>query len=105
MKPTPIDKKMFEAIKLLKDRGELRFRQEFCDAIELDKQNIRNIKMGIQHFRPEHIKKACKKYNINANWVFGLSDVFSRVQAEIHFISEAKTSNKKVNKDTRKKAK
>jgi hypothetical protein len=93
MKPTPIDRKMFEAIKMLKDRGDIRFRQEFCDAIDLDKQNIRNIKLGIQHFRPEHIKRACKKYGINANWVFGMSDQFSRVQAEIKDITKGKISS------------
>lgn len=99
------DKKMLELIKILKERGDIRFRQEFCDAINLPKQNIRNIKIGIQHFTVMQIRETCKAYNINANWIFGLSDQISRVTAEIRFIGEAKSNNKKVNNTGRKKAK
>jgi hypothetical protein len=76
------DRKMFEAIATLKYRGDIRFRQEFCDAIEIPKQNIRQVRLGRQHFTAKQIMLACKEYNINANWIFGLSDQFSRVHAE-----------------------
>jgi hypothetical protein len=87
------DRKMFEAIATLKDRGDIRFRQEFCDAIEIPKQNIRQVRLGLQHFTAKQIMRACKKYGINANWVFGFSDQFSRVQAEIKHITKGKTKS------------
>lgn len=96
------DRKMLELIGILKARGDIRFRQEFCDVTDVPKQNIRNVKMGLQHFTAVQIMRCCKEYNINANWIFGLSDQISRVTAEIKFISEAKGVNKKVNNGKRK---
>lgn len=87
------DKRMLQLIDVLKKRGDIRFRKEFCDTIGLLKQNLVNIKKGTQYFTVEHIRKACKEYNINANWVIGLSDQISRVQAEIHFIGANKVAN------------
>jgi DNA repair ATPase RecN len=89
----PIDKKVMEALKLLKKRGDIELMQEFCDAIEMDKQTLQNVKIGRSHFRPYHIKNMCKKYSVNANWVFGLSDQFSRVTAEIRSVNN-KVNNK-----------
>ena len=66
------DRRMLELIELLKTENKIRFTQEFCDAIGFKKQNIRNVKMGAQHFTPEHIRKACKAFKRNANWIFDL---------------------------------
>jgi hypothetical protein len=98
----PIDKRMLDLVNVLKDRGDIRFTQEFCDAIGILKQNYRNVKEGTQYFTPVHIAAACKNFNINANWVFGLSDQMGRVTAEIKFMRDATSSNKKVNKPKRK---
>jgi hypothetical protein len=84
------DKKMLELIKILKDRGDIRFRQEFCDVIDIPKQNIRQVKTGAQHFTALHIMRACKEYNINGNWMFGLSDQLSRVSSEVKQIKARK---------------
>lgn len=94
----PIDKRMIDLVKVLKDRGDIRFTQEFCDAVGILKQNYRNVKEGTQYFTPLHIANACKEYNINANWIFGLSDQMSRVIAEIRAIrpKPAHTSKKKI---------
>jgi len=67
------DKRMLELIKILKSSEIIRFSQEFCDAIELEKQNLVNIKKSHQHFTLNHIRLACKVYKVNANWIFGLS--------------------------------
>jgi hypothetical protein len=73
------DRKMLELIDHLKTTGEIRYRQEFCDAIDLPKQNIYNIKKGKQHFTAAHIFRACKIYYVNANWIMGLEDqIFSK---------------------------
>lgn len=98
----PIDKRMVDLVKILKDRGDIRFTQEFCDTVGILKQNLRNVKEGTQYFTTMQIANACKKYNINANWVFGLSDQMSRVTAEIRTISGKSTVNKKVNTKSKK---
>lgn len=70
------DAQMLRLIPILKANGLIRFQQEFCDAVGLLKQNIRNIKIksitGPQHFTAAHILNACKEYNVNANWIMGL---------------------------------
>lgn len=66
------DERMLQLPDILKARGKIRFRQEFCDDIEIPKQNIRNIRLGRQYFTVRHIQNACKKYGINANWVMGI---------------------------------
>lgn len=63
---------MLQLPDILKSRGKIRFRQEFCDDIDIQKQNIRNIRTGIQHFTVTHIQNACKKYGIDANWIMGI---------------------------------
>lgn len=68
------DKKMLLLIEILKVNGVIRFKREFYDAIGILEQNARNIKEGIQHFTPLHIENAIIKYNVNANWIFGIGD-------------------------------
>lgn len=65
------DQRMLQLPEILKENHLIRFRQEFCDAIDLPKQNIRNIKMGTQHFTALHIERACKEYGLDANWIIG----------------------------------
>lgn len=68
-----IDKNMMFLLELLKVFNEIRFEKEFCDAIGVSKSRLWNIRNGINHFTPEHIKKACKEYDVNANWIIGNS--------------------------------
>lgn len=94
---TTPDARMLELIELLKVRGTIRFTQEFLDAAAIHKQNISNIRAGRQHFTLEQITKACQAYNVNANWILGLSpETFAR-QGKIRFISEGGGVNKKHN--------
>jgi hypothetical protein len=73
------DERMFQLIDELKQRNVIRFTQEFLDIIDLDKQNVRNIKCGSQHFRIEHIRKACVNYGANANWILGMNERMFRM--------------------------
>lgn len=68
------DNQMLLLIDLLKSYGKIKFQNDFCEATGVLKQNLNNIKNGDNHFTPEHIEKAVKTYNINANWIFGVSD-------------------------------
>ena len=74
-KPKEIfDVKMLELIDILKQRGDIRYTKDFCDAIEFSRHNIVNIRNGHQSFTALDILHACITYNINANWLYGRSD-------------------------------
>lgn len=80
------DKKMIELKVLLKTMGVIRFDKEFCDEIGILKQNLYQIENPekvnrVQHFTPEQIKNACKKFGVDANWIFELTDVPFRKKA------------------------
>jgi hypothetical protein len=68
------DTRMLALIDLLKAKGVIRFTNDFCKAIDIDRQNITNIRNGRQRFTVANIEKAIKEYKINPSWVFGVSD-------------------------------
>jgi DNA-binding Xre family transcriptional regulator len=44
---------------------------EFAASISMSRQTLPNIKAGKQSFTVRHIDNICKKYDVNANWIFG----------------------------------
>jgi hypothetical protein len=68
----PIDQKVMEFVELLRKKGEIRYDQEVWDAMEFRKENVSNVRKGLQHFKIGQIQKLCKKYDGNANWILGL---------------------------------
>ncbi len=68
------DQNILHLIEILKASGKIRYDTEFCEAIDLRKQNLVNIKAGRNHFTPEHIEQVIKKFHVNANWIFGVSE-------------------------------
>lgn len=78
---TTPDHQILQLMEILKARGEIRSNSEFCETIGLLRQNLTRIKSGKAHFTPEHIERAVKKYKVNANWIFGVSDkVFNEIK-------------------------
>lgn len=74
------DIKIFELIKTLKDLGKIDFDYEFCESIDILKQNLAPIKQGKAHFTAKHIKNICEVYGVNANWIVGIENqVFLKV--------------------------
>lgn len=65
-----IDKKILELMTMLLALNLVESESEFSVSIGLKKQNLINIKKGINHFTPIHIENICKIYNVNANWIF-----------------------------------
>lgn len=75
------DERMLELIDILKDAGIVRFKVDFYNTLGIMRQNVREIQKGIRSFTPEQIRIACVTYNIDANWVFGITDtVFRKVK-------------------------
>jgi hypothetical protein len=68
------DKKVLELIKILKDRGDIRFEKEFCESAGLLPQNLSRIRNGHAHFTADHIRNVCIAYKVNANWIFGFDE-------------------------------
>ena len=66
------DKNILKLIDHLKQIQVIRFDVDFCKSIGLLKQNLANIRKGINHFTPVHIENICKVYNVNANFIFGI---------------------------------
>lgn len=69
------DIKIFELMISLKILGKIKYDKDFCTAIGIPKQSIVRIKKGLAHFTAKHIENICKVYEVNANWIFGVSDV------------------------------
>ena len=79
---TTTDRKILNLIEILKEKGVITYNTEFCDAIGLLKQNLQNIKTGRNHFTPEHIEQIVKRFQVNANWIFGASDEVFREESK-----------------------
>jgi len=47
--------------------------KEWCEVIGIAPNNIANIRNGKQSFSNEHIRKCCIKFNVSANFIYGLS--------------------------------
>lgn len=72
------DKKILDLAEILKSNQQISTDKEFCEILEIDPRNYVKVKKGDAysqryHLTPLHIENVCKKLNINANWIFGLS--------------------------------
>lgn len=70
--------RMLKLIDHLISEGKVSTRQEFYDVIDFKKQHYRQIAtLKLQNFTLDHIGKACKKWKVNVNWIFGFEkDMF-----------------------------
>lgn len=51
---------------------------EWCKLLDIETAGIAQIRSGKSSFRHDHVLKAAKLFNINANWVYGLSNEMHR---------------------------
>ncbi|MDI9256364.1 hypothetical protein [Flavobacterium sedimenticola] len=66
-----VNEKVFLFIQALKAMGRIEFESDFCNAIDMKRQNLNNIKHNNKYFATKHIYKICKVYDANANYFFG----------------------------------
>jgi DNA-binding Xre family transcriptional regulator len=72
------DERILRLIELLIFQKKITYTKDFCQDIGMQDQTVTKIKKGTAHFTVTHIEMTCKKYNVNANWIFGLdSKVFN----------------------------
>lgn len=66
------DKNIIHLIDLLKFEKKVSSTKDFCQEIGVLEQTVSKVKKGLNHFTVLHIEIICKKYNVNANWIFGI---------------------------------
>ncbi|WP_425598041.1 helix-turn-helix domain-containing protein [Flavobacterium crassostreae] len=66
------DQNIINLIDILIMEKKISSKNEFYAEIKLQRQTITKIKNGTNHFTSIQIDLICKKYNVNANWIFGL---------------------------------
>lgn len=72
------DKRILRLIDLLIFQKQLSSIREFCTEIGMFDQTISKIKKGTAHFTVVQIGTICKRFNVNANWIYGIeSKVFN----------------------------
>ncbi|HET8885594.1 MAG TPA: hypothetical protein VFM70_04485 [Salinimicrobium sp.] len=87
------DAKTLEAIERLLDEGKARYKQDMCEVMGMPPQNLRNIRLGLQHFTAENLRKLSKTYGVNPSFLFGISSKFY----EKSTISKVKHVQQRVN--------
>jgi DNA-binding Xre family transcriptional regulator len=69
-----IDKKILELIDYMIYNKHVRAVKHFCSEVEMLEQTISKIKNGKAHFTTLHIESICRKFDVNANWIFNDSE-------------------------------
>lgn len=69
-----VDKRILLILEDLKRNGMITYDSDFCEQIDLKKQNFQRIKKGDVHFTVKHIENLSKKFRVDPRYVFGLSD-------------------------------
>ena len=69
-----IDKKILELIDYMIYHKHVRSVRKFCAEIEMLEQTITKIKKGTAHFTALQIESICRKFDVNANWIFNDSE-------------------------------
>ena len=72
------DKNILKLVELLKLQKRILTTKEFSDSIGMLNSTISRVPQGKCHFTAEQILLICKKYNVNANFIFGFDEVVFR---------------------------
>lgn len=66
------DKNIIHLIDLLIFKKQIKSTKKFCQDVAILEQTVSKIKTGKNHFTVIQIETICKKYSVNANWIFGI---------------------------------
>lgn len=76
------DKNIIHLIDLLKFQKKVSSTKDFCQEIGVLEQTVSKVKKGLNHFTVLQIEIICKKYNVNANWIFGIeNEIFKEIKS------------------------
>jgi ABC-type metal ion transport system substrate-binding protein len=68
------DTNMLRLIDILKDAGIIRFREEFYQAVGVNRQYVNDVKKGTRHFTVQQIERAYLAYGVRPDFIFGVTD-------------------------------
>lgn len=68
----PTDKRIIRLIEFLVFQQKISSTRHFCQEVHILEQTVSKVKNGTAHFTVMQIENICKKYNVNANWIFGI---------------------------------
>ncbi len=85
-----IDIRILTLIELLREMQRVVHLSEFCDPIGLKRQNLSKIKKGQTHFTIKHISSVIRLWDVNANWLFGTSNLVFKGEQDPTINSRAK---------------
>ena len=66
------NERILRLIDLLKFQRKIKTLNQFCDETGVLRQTISKIRSNDANFTVAHIETICRKYKVNANWIFGL---------------------------------
>lgn len=72
------DERMLALMKWAIDKGIKENEGQYLEAIGFTRNNIRNIRAGINSFTLKHIVNACNLTGASANWLLGLDNQMLR---------------------------
>jgi DNA-binding Xre family transcriptional regulator len=70
---TKTDERILKLIDVLKHQQKIKTINDFCENIGIIYQTIHKIRIQKAHFTVTHIQNICKVYNVDANWIFGIT--------------------------------
>lgn len=65
------DERILQLAEILKERGEISFVKNMFDAVDISKQKVNNVRNHGESFTVKQIEAICKKFHVDANWIFG----------------------------------
>lgn len=68
------DERILHLIDLLRFQKTIKTINQFCDEVGVLRQTIYKIRKGDAGFTVAHINTICRKYKVNANWIFGIEE-------------------------------
>ena len=66
------NERILRLIDLLKFQKRIKTLNQFCEEVGVLRQTVSKIRTGDASFTVAHIETICKKYKVNANWIFGI---------------------------------
>jgi hypothetical protein len=70
---TTPDERILKLIDVLKHQQKIKTQNDFCENIGTIYQTIHKIRNHQAHFTVTHIQNICNVYNVDANWIFGIT--------------------------------
>jgi hypothetical protein len=80
------DQRILRLIDVLIFQNKVNREIDFCREINILPQTVSKIKKGTNHFTVTHIENIIQKYNVNANWIFGLDKKVFNMSGSIEIV-------------------